>query len=229
MSLEVFTAAWLRILLSLDKKRCHLGSRFPDSAFELSATDYLLATASNLTIQGTSSYIHVVSYEAFVTWESSKNKLISVRIMSGWVISGSLLFLVCAIGSLIVQKTFCVYVCDKISFLESYVASCCIVSLNVVIITSHTAFSELEMAIWRDWLNKSRILAAFVTFIETWFSYHFVLICPIFEIHSVITYLADLQASEKSYQLSEARHIHIHRQPRHFTVNHDVMLLLSHR
>ena len=110
----------------------------------------------------------------------------------------------CAIGSRIVQQTFDVYVCDKMSFLES----CCGVSLHVIIITSNIAFSEMEMATWRDCLNRSRILAEFITFIETWFSYHFVNICPIFETQSVIIYLAYLQASEKSYQLSEAGRIH---------------------
>jgi len=87
----------------------------------------------------------------------------------------------------------------------------------------------MEMTIWRDKLNRSRILAAFITFIETWFSYHFVLVCPNHETRSVIVCLADLQASEKSYKLSEAGGIHIHRQLRHFTVSHDIMVLLFHR
>jgi len=52
------------------------------------------------------------------------------------------------------------------SYLEDYEASCCIVSLNVITITSNITFSEMEMTTRRDWLNSSRILAAFITFIE---------------------------------------------------------------
>jgi hypothetical protein len=52
-------------------------------------------------------------------------------------------------------------------YLEGYEASCCIVSLNVIIITPNIIFIEMEMTMKRDWLNRSRILAAFITFIET--------------------------------------------------------------
>jgi hypothetical protein len=60
----------------------------------------------------------------------------------------------CEIGSHILQQAFDVYICDKMSYLEGYEASCCIVSLNVTIITSNITFSEMEMTTRRDWLNS---------------------------------------------------------------------------
>ena len=53
----------------------------------------------------------------------------------------------CAVGSPILQQALDVYICVKMSFLESYEASRrCVVTLNVFIITSNMACSEMEMA-----------------------------------------------------------------------------------
>jgi hypothetical protein len=48
----------------------------------------------------------------------------------------------CAIGSLTstMQQTFGLYICDEVFYLESYETSCCIVSRNLIIITSNIAF-----------------------------------------------------------------------------------------
>jgi hypothetical protein len=125
------------------------------------------ASAFNLTGQDTSRSVHVASYGIFMEWETSKNKLNSVRNMSDWVIRRSPVFHMCATGSLILQQTFDVYICDKMSYLESYEARCWIVSLNVIVITSSLASVEMEMRAWRDWLNRSWTLVAIITFFET--------------------------------------------------------------
>jgi hypothetical protein len=58
---------------------------------------------------------------------------------------GSPVLRMCAIDSLILQQTFDMYICDKMNYLESYEAICCSVCLNVIIITSNAAFSEMDM------------------------------------------------------------------------------------
>jgi hypothetical protein len=57
------------------------------------------------------------------------------------------------------------------------VAPCSILSACCAVIRCYVWFLSCVVSLY----CKKKTIKAFITFIETWFSYHFVLICPIYE------------------------------------------------